>query len=169
MRCISSARFNMTATVLRQGDYGEPTVEQAGYWTERQNPITLEIERVWVADDTDLVTAGVQEGTFKCIARGIVEGGIRVAGTTERITPSGVIDSADYVQLQFGPNVEISKRDRVYNIKSSNGLLVWKEEEHNGAATIFEVLGVTPIIDPFGRHVENHALLQRAEVQGSGA
>lgn len=168
MRCISSARFNMTATVLRQGEYGDENVEQSGYWTERQDPITLEIIRVWVPTDTDPGTAGIQAATFKCIARGIVDGGIRVAGTTERITPQGIIDSADYVQLQFPTSVEISKRDRVYNIKGSNGLLVWKEEEFNGAATIFEVLGVTPILDPFGRHMENHALLKRAEVQSDG-
>ena len=164
MRCITSARFNMTATVLRQGNYGEEEVEQAGYWAERQNPETLEIERVWVNVD-DPTTPEIDATSFNCIARGIVAGGIRVAGTTERITPQGVLDSADYVFMQLGPNLELSKRDRIYNIKSSNGHLVWKEEEHNGAATVFEVLGVTPIMDPFGRHIENHALLQRAEVQ----
>lgn len=155
----------MTATVLRQGNYGEGAVRAAGYWTNRQNQNTLEIERVWVNTDSDSVTSGIQEETFRLVARGVVEGGIRVAGTTERYTPTGVLDSADYVVIQFGPNVELSKRDRVYNIKGSNGLLIWKEEEYDGAATVFEVLGVTPIVDPFGRHIENHALLQRAEVQ----
>lgn len=150
--------------MLSQGDYGEVVVESEGYWTERQNPYTLEIERTWVDLDSD-AAAGMQPTTFKCIARGVVEGGIRVAGTTERYTPTGVLDSADYVVIQFGTQVELSKRDRVYNIKGSNGLLIWKEEEYNGAATVFEVLGVTPIVDPFGRHIENHALLQRAEVQ----
>lgn len=169
MRCLTSARFTMTATLLSQGSYGTTDVEQPGYFTERQNPETFEIERIWVEADSNILEPGTQPYTFKCVARGIVDGGIRVAGTTERITPSGVIESADYIMMQFPPDIPMSKRDRVYNIKDSKGNITWKEEEYSGAATVFEVLGVTPIYDPFNRHVENHALLQRAEVQSVGS
>lgn len=169
MRCLTSARFTMKATVLSQGSYGSDSVTEAGYFTDRQNPLTFEIERVWVPLDSDPVTGGTQPYEFDCVVRGIVDGGIRVAGTTERLTPSGTIESADYARMQFPPNVPISKRDRIYNVKDSNGVLAWKEEEYNGAATVFDVLGVTPIFDPFNNHIENHALLQRADVQSIGA
>lgn len=168
MRCITSVRFNMRATLISQGQYGTTATQSAGHFANRQNPITFEIERVWVETDSNAVDPGVQPITFACIARGIVDGGIRVAGTTERILPSGQVESVDYVRMQCLPTVPISKRDRVYNIIDGNGLLAFKEEEYNGAATVFEVIGVTPIFDPFGSNVENHVLLQRAEVQKVG-
>jgi hypothetical protein len=155
----------MKATVLRQGDYGEVEVEEAGHFVSRQNPITYEIERVWVPVDSDDATPDLQVYTFPLVARAIIDGGIRVAGTTERFLPSGVIESADYVRIQFPASVELSKRDRVYNIKNRDGIVLWKEEEYNGRPTVFEVLGVSPVTDPFGKLVEQHALLQRAEVQ----
>lgn len=166
MRCLTSARFNMVATILYQGEYGTPRT--ATSFVGRQNPVTLEIERDWVVD-SDSVIAGVQQVDFPLIARGIVDGGIRVVGTTERINPDGVFVSEDYVRIQFPANIELSKRDRVYNIRNpKTGSAIWKEEEFDGDPTIFDVLGVTPILDPFGQHVENQALLQRSEVQSIG-
>jgi len=166
MRCITSARFNMYADILRQDQYGTPRTP--GSYVEKQNPITFEIERIWTSD-SDAVTGGIQLESMPVIARGIVEGGIRVVGTTERYTPGGLLESADYVRLQFPPNYGVSKRDRITNIRSKKGGdILWAEEEHDGAPTVFEVLGVTPIFDPFGMHVENQALLQRAEVQVYG-
>lgn len=157
----------MLASVLRQDAYGTPRTD--GVYVDRQNPITFEIERVWIPTDADTATDGVQADDFVCIARGIVEGGIRVVGTTERIAPSGVIQSEDYVRMQFPSNVVLSKRDRVWNIRSQKtGEPYWTEDEHDGTPTVFEVLGVTPIFDPFDQHIENQALLQRAEIQLHG-
>lgn len=168
MRCITSARFNMTATILYQGDYTPAPVDntEEGHWVEgKQDPLTGEINRVWVPADGDSVTPGVQEVRVKCIVRGIPDGGIRVAGTTERITPDGVWESADYAKMQLPPNVKISKRDRVTNITNRRGEYPWKEEEFDNRPTVFEVLGVGPIFDPFGNHIESSVLLQRAEIQ----
>lgn len=166
MRCITSSRFNMIATIIRQDIYGTPRTSTE--YANKQSALTFEVDRVW-AEDSDTVTAGVQHEDFRCIARGIVDGGIRVVGTTERITPAGLIQSEDYVRVQFPADVALSKRDRVYNIRSAkSGVTLWKEEEHDGAPTVFEVLGVTPIFDPFGQMVEQQALLQRAEVQSVG-
>lgn len=156
--------------MLRQDAYGTP--REDGEYVERQNPITFEIEREWVNYDYTLdgPAAGAHVDDFMCIARGIVEGGIRVVGTTERIAPSGVIQSEDYVRIQFPADVVLSKRDRVWNIRNpKTDVPYWTEDEHDGAPTVFEVLGVTPIFDPFAQHVENQALLQRAEIQLHGS
>jgi len=166
MRCLTSARFNLVATLLSQGEYGSAITSTS--FVGRQNPVTLEIDRDWTPD-TDKVTAGTQQIDFPLIARGIVDGGIRVVGTTERINPDGAFVSEDYVRIQYPTNIEISKRDRIYNIRNpKTGVAIWKEEEFDGEPTVFEVLGVTPILDPLGQHVENQALLQRAEVQSIG-
>lgn len=169
MRCITSARFNMTATVLTQGTLVvDDTSEDGtviGHWENKQDPETGEIIRVWVVEDADPVAPGVQAKTVKCIVRGILDGGIRVAGTTERYTPQGLIESVDYVKMQFPASVVITKRDRVTNVTNRKGIIVWREEEANNAPTIFDVQGVTPVLDPFGNLIEWSALLQRSEVQ----
>jgi hypothetical protein len=151
----------MTATVLSQGDYG--TTSAASNFSNKQDPETGEMIRVWTTDTSE--AAGTQLRDIQCIARGILDGGIRVAGTTERFNPQGIIESVDYVKIQFPASEVISKRDRITNIRNRKGTVIWTEEEYNGAPTVFEVLGVTPVTDPFGNHVENSALLQRAEVQ----
>jgi hypothetical protein len=62
--------------------------------------------------------------------------------------------------------VTLSKRDRITNVSNAKGEIIWKEEEIQGApATVFIVMGVTPVVDPFGNHIENTALIQRAQVQ----
>lgn len=170
MRCLTSARFNMTATVLTQekivaDEVNEDGTIVVGHWETKQDPETGEIIRVWVVEDTDPVTPGTQEKKVKCIVRGILDGGIRVAGTTERYTPQGILESVDYVKMQFPASVTITKRDRITNVANRNGIIIWREEESNNAPTIFDVLGVTPITDPFGNLIEWTALLHRSEVQ----
>jgi hypothetical protein len=151
----------MTATVLNQGPTAPDT---GGHWVERQDPDTGEIERVWTNDD-DVVTPGVQQRIIPCIVRGVIDGGIRVAGTTERYTPAGIYESVDYAKMSFPANIKLSKRDRITNVTNRKGEIIWREEEFDNSATVFDVMGVTPIVDPFGVHIENLALLQRAEVQ----
>jgi hypothetical protein len=160
----------MTATILTQeGLQGSTNADGeivAGHYEFKQDPLTGEIIRTWVIEDVDPVTPGTQEKRVKCIVRSIPDGGIRVAGTTERITPQGLWDSADYAKMQAPPSVKISKRDRVTNVTNRKGIVVWREEEFDNKPTVFEVLGVNPVFDPFGNHIENNILLQRAEVQG---
>lgn len=168
VKCLSSARFNMYADVLRQTAPDNTPINEAGEWVERQDPDTGEIIRVWEAYDQvdDVDTPTVDEGlqSFPCIARGIIDGGIRVAGTTERW--SEVYEGVDYVKIFFPARIRLSRRDRVTNIRDKKGNIIWREEEAgSNPPTIFSVNGVTPIIDPFGKHIENMALLERVETQ----
>jgi len=155
----------MYATVLNQGPTAPgPTEDPEGHWVDKQDPDTGEITRVWTADDNP-TEAGEQRRIIPCIVRGVIDGGIRVAGTTESYTPSGVYNSVDFVKMSFPANVKLNKRDRITNITNRQGEIIWLEEEFTSAPTVFDVMGVTPVVDPFGTHVENFALLQRAEVQ----
>jgi hypothetical protein len=92
-----------------------------------------------------------------------------VAGTTERWGETYV--DIDYVRIEFPANVIVSKRDRITNIRNRKGQILWVEEElapdgeGRFKATVFDVLGVTPVIDPFGKHSSNVAMLERSEVQ----
>lgn len=164
--CLTGARFTMKADVLRwegitTGDADDTT---EGAWDTYQDPITGEIMNTWVpgtAGTTDSPPEDIR--TINCLARGIVDGGIRVAGTTERF--GDTYENIDYVKLWTPPKTKLSKRDRITNIRNKkNGQVLWLDEEGLDPAkpTVFNVQSVTPLFDAFNAHVENYILLERA-------
>ena len=106
-----------------------------------------EIQRSWVLKESDV----------PCIARGISGGGIRVVGSTERWGDR--YEDVEYVKIQSGYN--LSKRDRVGNIRGSGGLLAW---ENDSVPITFDVVGSTPVMGPFGELMEYDALVTKAEI-----
>lgn len=159
--CLTSARFNMKADILRQS---AETETPEGEWVISHDPDSNEIIRVWEPNDNAEPNPDSQLTTFKCIARGIVTTGLNAQGTGEKF--GELYDASDFVRINFPPNVRLTRRDRVTNIRDAKGNIIWVEEERtDGAPTIFQVMGVTPVLDPFGKHIENSALLERAETQ----
>lgn len=160
----------MDAEVLRwtgttEGDADDVT---EGVWETNQDPITGEILNTWEKVKLSDIPATVHDETdetftIRCVARGIVDGGIRVAGTTERF--GDVYENIDYVKLWVPPRVRLSKRDRVTNIRlRKGGRVLWRNEEMAGSPpTVFNVNGVTPLLDAFNRHVESYVMLERAD------
>lgn len=188
--CLTGARMNMRATILHQNDQYNPfpvDPDVYGEWVDSQDPLTFEIVKIWqpleeTPDDTG--TPDVNEQTFRsipCLARGIVDGGIRVAGTTERFGDS--YENIDFVKMWVPASVRISKRDRITNIKDATGRIRWRDEEFEPInpdnpidlddpttynqylkATVFNVNGVTPLFNAFNVMTEQFVLLERAEV-----
>ena len=155
---ITTARFNMTATILSQSGFGTSPESQA------QDLDTGEITRTWRAD-TDSHTVGIQKRTIHCTAFPIISKTARGAGTAEVLTPNGRLLSTDTVLMKYDKAVIISKLDRITDITDVDGNVMWKEEEDTGLPTVFEVNGVSPVPGPFGTHIEYHAILHRADVQ----
>lgn len=180
MICLSSSLFNMTALVLSPKDDttdhldAEDTGSVNGSYEYIQNPISGAMERVWVpaqGDDdntnTDPLAGPVAGRRIECVARGILEGGIRVTSTTERYSTRGTLEVGDFINFEFPPNEIVTRRDRITDIRDRNGNLIWIEEESTNRPTIFEVTGVTPVTDPFGTQIKNFSLLSRAQDQES--
>lgn len=179
--------MTMSATVLHQNqDYspavdGDIDLEEYGDWVRSQDPLTHEIVRVWKPKvPTYPSGSGGGSGavtvydTIPCIARGIVDGGIRVAGTTERF--GDTYENIDFVKMWIPSHVIISKRDRITNIRDPRGKIIWVDEEFSDPAvdetpraTVFDVNGVTPLFNAFNRHTESFVLLQRSTTRGEGA
>lgn len=168
--CLTSSRFDMTATLLHQGDDNGPTPDPDGYgtWVRQQDPLTGQIVRVWVPipDDPDTdADETVTIGEIPCLARGIVDGGIRVAGTTERF--GDTYENIDFVKLWTPSWVTVTKRDRITNIRDKNGRVAWLDEEsiaNPAHATVYNVNGSTPLFNAFNDLTEWFVLLERADV-----
>lgn len=189
IQCITAGRMTMTATLLHQSNNGQPVVggidlDAYGDYVNQQDALTGEIVRIWQPTTTPQFPG--PDGLFgtsddvevfdsiPCIARGIVDGGIRVAGTTERFGDS--YENIDYVKMWVPASVRISKRDRVTNIRDPRGSIQWRDEEYAdptnpediARATVFDVNGVTPLFNAFNRMTEQFVLLQRSSVRGEG-
>lgn len=148
---LTSGRYNMRADVYSQ-TVVDPVTGDPVYEQDESGAI----DRIWdvTGNPNDNIADPI---TIKCIARGISGGGIRVVGSTERW--GNEFEDVEWVKLQT--NARLSKGDRVGNIRGSNGRLAWKDDL--GQPIVFDVLGATPILDPFGQLLEYDCLLQRVQ------
>lgn len=175
LRGITTARYTMRATIIRPSapNDGPVNPNTVGGWTEKQDPDTGEIVRVWEpvavdfsGDDPNLPNPTAKVDEIWCMARGIVDGGIRAAATTESF--DDIYRNVDIINIWVPKRYRITKRDRVTNIRSKDGTILWRDEELEGPgnikATVFNVNGVIPVLDPFNRHLDNFCLLERVEV-----
>jgi hypothetical protein len=177
VRCLTSAKFTMDAEVLTWtgwtgADPAPPQDSTAGEWATYQDPITLEVRNVWrptivVPDNPNTPEVEQKVKTIECLARGIVSSGIRTSGTTEAF--GEWYRNVDLIQMWIPAKYVITKRDRVTNIREKrNGKIIWIDEEYMGTdgprPTIFNVTGVTPLLDPFNRHTQNLVFLERAGI-----
>lgn len=184
MICLTGSMFNMTALVLRQGGVSEEPegVNEEGSENGRyeyvQDPISGSFERVWVPETGPVAPEDQKPFKFDpnkpmegrrilCSARAIMEGGIRVTATTERYSTRGTLAIEDYINFEFPADEILTRRDRITDIRNSNGDLIWIEEESTSLPTVFEVTGVSPVTDPFGIPTKNFSLLERADDQAS--
>lgn len=132
---ILSARYTMEADVFRQVQRREESGQ---------------IRVSWHRDTA--------HPTIDLIARPILGGGIRVVGSMERWDEEyGPID-----WIKFQTDVELSKRYRLYNIRDKRtGRHLWEENEagkEEFTPIWFDIVGIMPITDPFGRLLEYDSL-----------
>lgn len=181
--CVLGARLSMTSDILKPlGDFADnpdvpasPT-DPLGYWEYSQDPDSGAIERKWVGSiPDDPATPDVDESLnnyqltgVRCEVKGIMSGGIRVAGTTQRM--SDMYENIEWLQSNFPADVNLTKNDKVTNIRNQKGVLIYRNEEATGpsmagGATVFDVMGVTPVTDPFGTIISQSVLLRRSDVQ----
>lgn len=167
LRSITSARYTMRATLIRPTGNIQTDPDTGGTWVEEQDPDTGEIIRIWkpVADNPSTPDTN-ESNTLEivCMARGIVDGGIRAAATTESF--DDIYRNVDIINMWIPKKYRVTKRDRITNIRSKDGTFLWRDEEDEidtPKATVFNVNGIIPVFDPFNKHIDNFCLLERAE------
>lgn len=169
--CLTAARLSMVCDIIKP--YGapesNPNFDQnpSDNWEYYQDPDSGAIVKRWVDNPTTITDESAKTiiRNVPLMARGVLTTGIQGAGSTERF--DDIYTNVDWVKATFGKNTNITKRDQVTNVRTRSGELVWKEEEITDyPPTVFDVMGVTPVLDPFSRLVEYSVLMQRAEVQG---
>jgi hypothetical protein len=63
----------------------------------------------------------------------------------------------------------LTSREKITNIRDQHDVPIWTEINFpTETPTVFEVVGVTPITDPFGRTIGYNSAMRRSENQQIG-
>lgn len=159
----------------------DPITVETGRFVRHQDPDTGDVDYVWEEIEIQpespdpVLPRQAPEYQIDCQGKAFTDTGYRSASNTEEFD-KGIYRVYEYVELRYGPQHNLSRRDVVTSIRDKRtGKLLWAEEDAERVlpdgtvvypATIFEVIGANPIIDPFGMHIENSTVLKRAAVQG---
>ena len=161
MRCLSSAKFSMLADIIKPQGAPADSSSTDGHWTWVQNADTGAFQEVWETDDPNTPGPEGDVRTIKCRAKAAMTGSIKAA---EQFGAQYLND--EWVKLDMPYNADVTLRDRVTNIRTLSGQVLWSEEESSGnPPTTFEVFRVSPEIDGFGNLIGKIALIKRAVVQ----
>ena len=100
--------------------------------------------------------------TIDCYARGIISQSGSKGNDRQKF--SNKYSNDQYIEIRTLDR--LTARDKVKNIRDSSGKPIWYELNYpNDTDTVFDVVGTTPIADPFGNVVGYNSSLERAENQ----
>jgi hypothetical protein len=122
---------------------------------EQQDRDTGAIKREWQ-----------YQRTLNCYAKGIISN-----SSTSRSSDKQILSNkySNEQIIQVRTSEKITMRDKVTNIRDINGNVVWTELNYpSETPTVFEIIGVTPITDPFGNTIGYNSSMKRSENQQIG-
>lgn len=176
----------MWATVIPKftGEVNQP-VDRVGVgsYVRVQDPDSGEILEKWVPAGQDnppgsattvpdYLTNIPAQRQIPCYVRGYTNLGFRSSANREILLHGDytIIESVqfDYPVEWDGTKVVLDHQSLVTNIRANEDVsddtgYIYKTE--TGRPTIWEVQGITPVVDPFGNYLRNTTVLKRAEVQ----
>jgi hypothetical protein len=103
--------------------------------------------------------------TLDCYARGVITESRNRSNDNQKF--SNKYSNNQYLEVRTSER--LTYRDKVKSIRDIDGKTIWYELDYpNDTDTVFDVVGSTPIADPFGNVVGYNSSLQRAENQQIG-
>lgn len=123
--------------------------------TETQDPSTGSIKKEWSYDRT-----------VDCFAKGIISNSTSSRGS-DRQDFNNRYTNDQMIQIRTINKLNI--RHKITNIRTKNGVYIWTELDYpSETPTVFEVVGVTPVTDPFGGVIAYNTTAKRSENQQIG-
>lgn len=122
---------------------------------ESQDPDTGAIKREWN-----------YHRTVDCHAKGVISNSATTRSSDKQVFGNRYLN--DQI-IQVRTYQKLTARDKITNIRDNNGNVIWAEINFpNETPTVFEVIGVTPITDPFGNVLGYNSSMKRSENQQIG-
>lgn len=141
MNTIVDAVLSMKLDVYRQ--------------TDEQDPDTGAIKKQWIFYKT-----------LPCHAKGVISNSSSTRTSDKQVMGNRYFN--DQV-LQIRTAQKLTLREKITNIRDANNNYIWTEiNSPNDTPTVFEIMGTTPITDPFGKVIGYNSSVKRSENQQIG-
>jgi len=122
---------------------------------DSQDPDTGSIKKEWQFDRT-----------VPCSAKGIISN-----SSTSRTGDKQILSNKytnDQI-LQIRTSDKITLREKITNIRDAQGTVIWEELNFpTNTPTVYELMGITPMTDPFGGVIGYNSTVKRSENQTIG-
>jgi hypothetical protein len=104
--------------------------------------------------------------TVPCHAKGVVSNSATTRSSDKQIFSNKYVND-QIIQVRTSDRLTI--REKVSNIRDAKGNPIWTEINFpTESPTVFEVIGSTPITDPFGNVLAYNSSMKRSENQQIG-
>jgi hypothetical protein len=104
--------------------------------------------------------------TVNCHVKGIISNSATARSGDRQVFNNKYINEQ---LIQVRTVERLSGREKATNIKDSAGAIIWTELDYpTETPTVFEVIGTTPMMDPFGRVIGYSSNMKRSENQTIG-
>lgn len=157
----------MVATVIPRLQTDGTAGTGEGSYERYQDEDSGQIMTRFVADVPKPGQASTGQFELDLFARGFTDLGFRSSANLESYI-KGQYNIREVIECFWSPgllNDSIGRQALVTNIRDKRtGRVLWTEQD-TGVPTTFQVQGVTPLFDPFGRMREWISVLTRAEIQ----
>ena len=131
--------------------------------------MSLDVYRQFEAQDPDtgaIVREWSYYKTVSCHAKGVISNSATTRSSDKQIFSNKYTN--DQI-IQVRTSEKLTAREKVTNIMDNNGNVIWQEINFpTETPTVFEVMGTTPITDPFGRVIGYNSAMKRSENQQIG-
>lgn len=101
--------------------------------------------------------------TVPCHAKGVISN-----SATTRSSDKQVFDNRykNDQMIEVRTSDKLTAREKVTNIRNIDDLVIWTEIDFpSNTPTVFEVVGTTPLTDPFGKVLAYNSTMKRSENQ----
>lgn len=123
--------------------------------SDTQDPDTGAIKKEWMFYKT-----------VDCHAKGVISNSATTRSSDKQIFSNKYVN--DQV-IQVRTEDRLTTREKITNIRDMNNNYIWIELDFpTETPTVFEVMGTTPITDPFGRVIGYSSSMKRSENQQIG-
>lgn len=137
------------------------------YSVEAKYAMQLDLYRVQIDQDVnsgEIKRQWIYTETLPCLAKSIISSGVRSPSNDKTIDSNYKVEEI----LKIMTLVKLPRNAKISKIRDLNNQVLWEEAEISGnPATIFDIVGSTPIIDGFGQILEYETTIQRSDIQNA--
>lgn len=122
---------------------------------DSQDPDTGAILKEWQFDRT-----------VPCYAKGVISNSA-TGRTGDRQQIGNTYQNFQLIEVRSSERLTI--REKITNVRTEHGVVIWRELDFpTETPTVFEVIGSTPMTDPFGDTLAYNTTMKRSENQQIG-